>query len=54
MSREIIQRITDYLTMGGLFNPEMANHDKVRDLLIDCRNALEAELAKPEQGESNE
>ena len=46
MSRELLQqRITDYLSMGGLFNPEMANHDAVRDLLIDCRD----ELAKPEQ-----
>jgi hypothetical protein len=56
MSREIMQRITDYLSGGGLFNPEMANHEAVRDLLIDCRD----ELAKPEQesvyvlGESNE
>ena len=47
MSKEIIKRITEYLSGGGLFNPEMANHDHVRDLLIDCRNALEAELSKP-------
>ena len=45
MSRELTQRITDYLTGGGLFNPEMANHEAVRDLLIDCRDAL----AQPEQ-----
>ena len=38
--RELTQRITDYLTGGGLFNPEMANHEAVRDLLIDCRDAL--------------
>ena len=43
--RELTQRITDYLTGGGLFNPEMANHEAVRDLLIDCREAL----AQPEQ-----
>lgn len=30
-------RITDYLGNGGLFNPEMMDHDKVRDLLLDCR-----------------
>jgi len=42
--RELTQRITDYLTGGGLFNPEMANHEAVRDLLIDCRDAL----AQPE------
>lgn len=35
-------RITAYLTGGGLFNPELANHDAVRDLLIDCRDALES------------
>lgn len=33
-------RITEYLAGGGLFNPELANHDAVRDLLIDCRDAL--------------
>lgn len=31
-------RITDYLSCGGLFNPEAMEHDKVRDLLIDCRD----------------
>lgn len=35
-------RITDYLSSGGLFNPEMANHEAVRDLLIDCRAYLAA------------
>ena len=34
---ELEARITSYLSLGGLFNPEMANHDAVRDLLIDCR-----------------
>lgn len=37
---ELSARITDYLSMGGLFNPELANHIAVRDLLIDCREAL--------------
>lgn len=36
----LAQRITDYLAGGGLFNPELANHDAVRDLLIECRDAL--------------
>lgn len=40
-TRQLILRITDYLTGGGLFNPEMADHDAVRDLLIDCRNKLD-------------
>lgn len=30
-------RITEYLELGGLFNPELMDHDKVRDLLIACR-----------------
>jgi hypothetical protein len=44
MSAELISRITAYLSGGGLFNPELAIHDAVRDLLIDCRAAL-SELA---------
>lgn len=38
--QDLITRITDYLAMGGLFNPELANHIAVRDLLIECRKAL--------------
>jgi hypothetical protein len=33
-------RITAYLSGGGLWNPELANHDAVRDLLIDARAAF--------------
>jgi hypothetical protein len=48
----IVKRITDYLMTGGLHNPELANHDAVRDLLIDARaevdglRALKAENAE--------
>jgi len=45
LNRALEQRITDYLSAGGLFNPELADHVAVRDLLIDCRKAL----AQPEQ-----
>jgi len=38
--KELSDRITDYLSMGGLFNPELANHLAVRDLLIECRELL--------------
>lgn len=31
----LYDRITDYLAMGGLFNPELANHNAVRSLIID-------------------
>lgn len=34
------ERITDYLELGGLFNPELMDPAKVRDLLVDCRDAL--------------
>jgi len=39
-NEQLVDRITDYLSAGGLFNPELANHDVVRDLLIECREAL--------------
>jgi hypothetical protein len=42
-------RITDYLETGGLFNPGQMEHDKVRDLLIDCRDALATPAAPGEQ-----
>jgi len=35
-------KITAYLSLGGLFNPEMMEHDKVRELLTDCRTYLDA------------
>ena len=38
--KELSNRITDYLSMGGLFNPELANHLAVRDLLIECKEIL--------------
>ena len=43
----LVQRITDYLFGGGVFNPELANHIAVRDLLIDCRKALAEQPAPP-------
>lgn len=39
--------IKNYLSNGGLFNPELMEHDKVRDLILDCQNeilALERKL----------
>lgn len=38
---ELKQRIASYLGNGGLFNPEMMEHDKVRDLIQDCLNHIE-------------
>ena len=39
-AKQLVDRITEYLSLGGLFNPELMDHDKVRDLLIECREAL--------------
>jgi hypothetical protein len=48
------KRITNYLASGGLFNPEMANHDRVRDLLIDCREFFdEAARVEPQAVSAN-
>lgn len=49
MTDQVSERISEYLQAGGLFNPEAMDHDKVRDLLIECRDhidALAAENAK--------
>lgn len=46
---DIVDRINaDYLFAGGLFNPEQANHDAVRDLIRDCRDEIKR-LEKYEQ-----
>jgi hypothetical protein len=47
-SKALADRITAYLAGGGLFNPELANHDAVRDLLIECRDALSPQPVAPE------
>jgi hypothetical protein len=33
--QELSLRISEYLRHGGLFNPELMDHFKVRDLLMD-------------------
>lgn len=45
MTENLINRITYHLSSGGLFNPELADHLAVRNLLMECREAL----AQPEQ-----
>lgn len=52
---ELSQRISHgYLAFGGLFNPEMANHDTVRDWLMEIRDLLDevAKEAPPPQNEA--
>lgn len=36
----LVEHIDVYLQLGGLHNPELMEHDKVRDLLIKCREEL--------------
>jgi hypothetical protein len=36
----ITNRINEYLSNGGLFNPEHMNHEEVRNLLIEIREYL--------------
>jgi hypothetical protein len=37
----IVERCREYLSSGGLFNPELMDHQKVSDLVIDCRDEIE-------------
>ncbi len=37
---ELSARIDEYFGNGGLFNPELMDHAKVRDLLVDVRAHL--------------
>ena len=46
----VIARITNYLSAGGLFNPELMEHTKVRDLLIACRAVLTRPGRSPARG----
>ena len=38
---DLFDRITEYVLHGGLYNPELMQHEKVRELLIDCRDEIE-------------
>jgi hypothetical protein len=40
MKQELLNRIQNYLEMGGLWNPECMEHDKVRELIMDVRSYL--------------
>jgi len=39
-SKDLSDKITEYLFVGGLFNPELMDHAAVRDLLIEIRDYL--------------
>ena len=44
---DLRSRISDYLRGGGLFNPELAQHHAVRDLMLDIDRVLSARLTAP-------
>ena len=39
MNEELINKATEYLANGGLFNPELMDHEKVRYLIYQMREA---------------
>lgn len=39
--RHVPVRVTEYLSNGGLFNPELMDHEAVRNMLIDARDVIE-------------
>lgn len=40
-NRDVPARVTEYLSMGGLVNPELMDHQAVRNILIDARDVVE-------------
>jgi hypothetical protein len=40
-NQELSDRITEYLANGGLISPDLMEHNKVRDLLIEIREYLD-------------
>ena len=43
----LCSRIDSYFAHGGLWNPDEMEHEKVRQLLMDCRDALAAQPGDP-------
>ena len=43
MNEELINKDTEYLANGGLFNPELMDHEKVRYLIYQMRGAMRAQ-----------
>lgn len=49
MDIDVLDKITDYLSSGGLFNPELMEHDKVRDMVIEAREVINQLCFKVEE-----
>lgn len=47
--RNVPSRVTEYLSAGGLWNPELMDHEEVRHMLIDARDVIE--IIARERGE---
>lgn len=47
--RDVPARVTEYLANGGLFNPELMDHEVVQTILIDVRDVIE--IMARERGE---
>jgi hypothetical protein len=39
--RDVPARVSEYLDTGGLWNPELMDHEAVRKILIDARDVIE-------------
>lgn len=48
-SRDLPARISEYLNLGGLWNPELMDHDEVRTMLIDARDVIEIAIRREDQ-----
>jgi hypothetical protein len=42
----ILDLITQYFGNGGFFNPEMMDHDKVRDMVLECQSVIKRQQFK--------
>ena len=42
--QEVLYKIQEYFMVGGLFNPELMDHDKVSELIKDCRDVIQTSL----------
>ena len=45
---DAVDRCNNYIS-GSLFNPELAIHENVRDMIIDCRDQMVAQKAEIER-----
>lgn len=49
----ILDKLTEYFLHGGLYNPELMEHEKVRNLLIEAREEILLLHKKLESGSND-